>query len=308
MAIPQVPFEGRMSYCLIKSIQMVLAHGGHSYSLPWLECVSGEAFEFVYVRNEQHFFALIGDRYHLAGEHLLRTLNYSYSYTGSSNDTTALAALEDALKNGPVVAGMLDMGYLSYMPFHRGIRGVDHAVVVLALQPNRVILHDPAGYVAVPLPLDDFLAAWQRDVYTGKPYGLWQIGLQGEPPTDEVIWERTLARARSNLARTQETAVDGSPTIYGPDGMRTLAVDIQAAPERDLGLLPHFCWQVSGQRCIDSAFFLRERLPEAAAIRWEECQIYGQLQQASAANERAVVVDLLEQLAECEEHFIGAMG
>jgi hypothetical protein len=35
-----------------------------------------------------------------------------------------------------------------------------------------VIVHDPAGFVATPLPLSDFLAGWQRDIYTGKPYGL----------------------------------------------------------------------------------------------------------------------------------------
>lgn len=308
MTIPLVPFEGRMSYCLVKSLQMVLAYQGHPYSLPWLECVSGEVFEFVYVRDEKHFFAVIGDRYHIAGEHLLRTLNYTYTYTGSSDETMALAALEDALRKGPVVAGMLDMGYLTYIPYHQSIRGTDHAVVVLGLQPDRVIVHDPAGFVAVPLSLPDFLAAWQRDVYTGKPYGLWQIGEQGTPPSDEEIWERTLARARENFAHTTVTLPGGTVLIYGSEGMRTLAADLVAWPERDLSALANFCWQVSAQRCLDSAFFLREKLSQAAAIRWEECQIYGQLQQASAANERARLPELLERLAEQEERFIAALG
>jgi hypothetical protein len=308
MTLPLVPFEGRMSYCLIKSLQMVLAYQGHTYALPWLECVSGEAFEFVYVRDEKRLFAVIGDRYHIAGEHLLCTLNYSYTYTGSSDGTTALAVLEDALRKGPVVAGMLDMGYLSYIPYHQSIRGTDHAVVVLGLRPDGIIVHDPAGFVAVSLPLSDFLAAWQRDVYTGKPYGLWQIGEQGNPPSDEEIWERTLARARENFARTTVTFPDGIALIYGPDGMRTLAADLVAWPERDLGSLANFSWQVSAQRCLDTAFFLRERLPQAAAIRWEECQIYGQLQQASAANERARLPELLERLAEREERFVAALG
>jgi Butirosin biosynthesis protein H, N-terminal len=305
MTIPMVPFEGRMSYCLMKSLQMVLAYRGHVYPLPWLECVSGEAFEFLYVRNEKSFFAIIGNYYHLAGEHLLRTLNYNYTYTGSSDETEALAALQEALRRGPVAVGMLDAGYLTYAPYHQQLLGGDHAVVILELQPDKVIIHDPGGYVAVPLPLSDFLAAWQRDVYTGKPYGLWQIGEQGKPPTDDEIWERTLARARMNLARTRETGVDGSTLLYGPDGMRSLADDLQAWPEYDLGGLS---WRVSGQRCLDSAFFLRERLPDAAATRWEECQLYGALQQASAANERAALPGLLERLAEYEERFIAAIG
>jgi hypothetical protein len=308
MNVPQVPFEGRMSYCLMKSLQMVLAHQGHPYPVGWLECVGGEAFEFVYIRDEKRFFGIIGDRYHLAGEHMLHTLNFSYTYTGSSDDKAALAALRDALKDGPVALGMLDMGYLTYAPNHDMAKGVDHAIVILAMQPDAVTVHDPDGYPAVSLPLADLLEAWKRDVYTGKPYGLWQIGEQGTPPTDNMIWEQTLAHARSLLARKTDTGVDGSPLIYGPDGMRQLAADVMAHPERDLGGLPWFNWRVSGQRCMDSAFFLRERLPKAAEIRWEECVIFGQLQRASAANDRKALSDLLNSLADCETKFIAALG
>jgi hypothetical protein len=308
MTIPLVPFAGRMSYCLIKCMHMILAYQGHVYSLPWLECVSGEPFGFVYVRDGQQFFAVTGYQYHLAGEHLLQTLQYTYTYTGAPDATAALAALEDALRDGPVIAGMLDMGYLTYSPNHEQQRGADHAVVVLARRPDAVIVHDPEGYAAVPLPLADFLAGWQRDIYTGKPYGLWHIGAQAAPPTDETIWERTLARARANYARTTETYAGGTTLVYGPDGMRALAADLRAAPTRGLGALPYFNWRVSGQRCLDSALFLRERLPDAAAIRWEQCQLYGELQQASAADERAVLPKILERLAEHEARFIAALG
>jgi hypothetical protein len=307
MTVPQVPYEGRMSYCLIKSLQMVLAHQGYPYPLPWLECVSGEVFEFVYVRDGRQFFAIIGDRYHIAGEHLLKTLNFDYTFTGSADDASALAVLEKALKTAPVVAGMLDMGYLTYSPFHEAAHGADHAIVVLALEKDRVIVHDPDGFVAVPLPLPDFLAAWQRDIYTGVPYGLWQIGAQTAPPTDTMIWECTLHRARELLARTRADGFNGSTLIYGADGMRQLAADLVEWSDHSLGALSFFNWRVSAQRCMDSAFFLREKLPAAAAIRWEECLIYGELQQASATHNRAALPALLERLADHETRFIAAM-
>ena len=298
-----------MSYCLMKCIQMVLANQGHTYPLPWLECVSGEPFGFVYVQDGHRFFAVVGYVYHEAGEHLLRTLNYSYSFTGAADDAEALTALDDALGTGPVIAGMLDMGYLTYIPGHQALHGVDHAVVVLAHRPDEVVVHDPEGYPAMPLPLADFLSAWQRDIYTGKPYGLWRIGAQGEPPTEQAIWEETLARARQIYTRTAETLPGGTTLLYGPEAMRTLAADLHTAPpERSLDSLPYFSWRVSAQRCLDSAIFLRERLPAAAAIRWEEAQLYGMLQLASAANERAKVSALLERLAGYEERFIAALG
>jgi hypothetical protein len=308
MTIPLVPFEGRMSYCLIKCLQMVLAHQGRDYPLPWLECVSGEPFGFVYVRTRHEFFAVNGYEYHRAGEHLLRVLNYSYTYTSATNDTAALAALEQALREGPVAVGMLDMGFLTYAPTHQQARGADHAVVVLALRPDSVLVHDPDGYPAVPLPLADFLEAWKRDIYTGKPYGLWRIGAQGALPDDETIWQRTLARARENFARPTLATDGGITLVFGPEGMRTLAADMRADPKRQLGGMAYFSWRVSGQRCLDSAIFLRERLPDAAAIRWEQCQVYGALQQASVAGKRAALPALLEQLAEQEQRFIAALG
>ena len=51
-----------------------------------------------------------------------------------------------------------------------------------------------------------------------------------------------------------------------------------------------------------------DRGPDAAAIRWEQCQVYGALQQASAAGKRAALPALLERLAEYEERLIAALG
>ena len=52
--------------------------------------------------------------------------------------------------------------------------------------------------------------------------------------------------------------------------MRALAADLRAVPDRELGGLPFISWRVSGQRCQDSARFLRGRLPDAVALSWEE--------------------------------------
>src|SRR5215469_15368365 len=92
--VPQVPFEGRMNYCLIRSLQMVLANRGDEYPVAWLEVVSGEPFGLVYLRGIPDLVAVVGYGYHEAGQHLLRTLGYDYSFTSAGkDDTSALAAL-----------------------------------------------------------------------------------------------------------------------------------------------------------------------------------------------------------------------
>jgi hypothetical protein len=288
---------------------MVLAHQGHNYPVAWLECVSGEPFGFVYLRSGTEPFAVVGYAYHEAGQNLLRTLGYDYSFTSAgANDATALAMLDAALREGPVAVGMLDMGYLTYAPDHERARGADHAIVVLARRPDAVVVHDPAGYPAALLPLADFLQAWQRDIYTGKPYGLWRIGAQREAPSADAIWNSAITHARELYTRSDEALAPGLMAHYGPQALRLLAEDLRAEPERSLGALPYFNWRVSGQRCVDGAMFLRERLPGAAAIRWEQCQIYGEIQQASTSADRSRLPDLLEQQADLEAAFIAALG
>lgn len=79
-------------------------------------------------------------------------------------------------------------------------------------------------------------------------------------------------------------------------------------PQIDLGPLPSFSGRVSAQRCQASAIFLREKLPSASAIRWEESQLYGQLQYASVAGKRDALPVLLERLAGLEEECIAALA
>jgi hypothetical protein len=95
---------------------------------------------------------------------------------------------------------------------------------------------------------------------------------------------------------------------YGPNALRLLAADLRDEPQRSLGGLPYFSWRVSGQRCFDGATFLREHLPGAAAIRWQQCQLYGEIQQASTSTGRSQLPGLLERQADLETAFIAALG
>jgi hypothetical protein len=288
---------------------MVLASQGHEYPVAWLEYVSGEPFGFVYIRGIGELFAVVGYGYHEAGEHLLGTLGYDYSFTSAGeNDATALATLDVALQDGPVAVGMLDMGYLTYAADHEHARGADHAIVVLARRPDALVVHDPAGYPAAVLPLADFLQAWQRDIYTGKPYGLWRIGARREEPSTDTIWDRTITRACELYTRSDVPIAPGVMAHYGPQALRLLAADLRDEPQRSLGGLPYFSWRVSGQRCFDGATFLRERMPGAAAIRWGQCQLYGEIQQVSTAADRSQLPWLLERQADLETAFVAALG
>ena len=68
------------------------------------------------------------------------------------------------LSKGPVMPGPLDMGELSYHPNVRGANGVDHFVVALHKEDGAVVVHDPAGYPAMPIDVEALGRAWRADL------------------------------------------------------------------------------------------------------------------------------------------------
>src|SRR5258708_37977217 len=134
MQVHSVPFAGRMSYCLTRCLHMAVAARGAHYPVPSLECVGTEVFGFVYDRTpDGDGFAVNGFEYHLAGERMLEALGYDYALRSFADEQAALAALRAQLEVGPVVAGMLDMGDLTYEPHRRRLLGSDHPPVVLGM-------------------------------------------------------------------------------------------------------------------------------------------------------------------------------
>lgn len=80
----------------------------------------------------------------------LRMLGFAWEDFFVEGPTTDLTEVRDRLarmlESGPVVAGPLDMGLLTYNPNFHGLGGVDHFVCVLGLDGGRLHLHDPAGF------------------------------------------------------------------------------------------------------------------------------------------------------------------
>ena len=83
--------------------------------------------------------------------------------------------LRAAIQHSPVLIGPLDMGYLTYNPYAFG--GADHFLVVLTVEHNHVLVHDPKGFPYATLPLEDLLKAWraERIDYIDEAYTLREI-------------------------------------------------------------------------------------------------------------------------------------
>jgi len=311
------PFVGRISYCLMRSFKMVLDARGDHYDLPFLECVSTEPFGFTYLREPNGGVAVNGIPYHVAGERLLQLLGYAYERNADAPEEAALAWLTECVARGPVVAGMLDAGFLTYDPNHVDLRGADHAIVVLDVCGGEVIVHDPNGFVATPLPVEDFLAAWRAEgIYTGKARMAWLIRARGRQPSLEDIYRRALELSLGNLRRLAPPGREGLTILFGPAAIRALAHDIRArhiAPRWRQSYI-HWSFRVSGQRCHDSALFIGQApfcdpgFARVAELRLAEAAEFGRAQATLTGARTDEAADALERLAGLEEDMTEALA
>jgi len=67
------------------------------------------------------------------------------------------------------------MGYLTYNPNHHVLGGSDHYCLALDYNENEILMHDPAGFPFVWLPLDPFELAWkaERITWSDGSYRSW---------------------------------------------------------------------------------------------------------------------------------------
>ena len=95
------------------------------------------------------------------------------------------------------------MGYLTYNPNHTYLLGADHYVVVLSVEENYVLVHDPKGFPCAALPVDILLKAWRAEgmdlVYTNKPYIMRTAFRPTEPRSRQQMIEQTLPHIGANL-------------------------------------------------------------------------------------------------------------
>jgi hypothetical protein len=303
-----IPYIGNSDYCYTHSLSMaLLAAGAERAWLPepgFLECLTTMPFGKMYLDRPSGpltFFSNAEVDPDRGLTHALETLGWTCDEQRGAAPAAALAALRQAVAEAPVLAGPLDMGYLSYHPHHRALAGADHFLVVLAVSQDDVLLHDPQKYPCVRLPLADFLRAWraERIGYLQAPYTLRARFRRVAQPTRSAMIERTLSLVRQQLAMAQE-----GPTLYSgaPALCRLIAALEDGGHSASLlRQLADFVLPLAARRLLDAAHFLDEAgLTKAASLLQEEALLAGAAQYPAAQRRVGEVVACLERLLSLE--------
>jgi hypothetical protein len=311
-----IGYAGNGNYCYSNSLYMCLQAADAVY-LPRpheIECLTLMPFGSHYFEQDSRpqFFP---DLFPLDPDQgltmALRHLGWRCEKSSARPDDApeqALARLRLALETGIVLLGPVDMGCLTYNPRARGApSGADHFVVCLALEEDRVLLHDPQGYPFATLGLPDLLQAWQAEQigYAPGAFTMRWAFQQVESLSPAAVRDRTLNSLRQTLSSAHHT----SHHCGGSAALRRVADLLRAAdPPGSLKELHHFALPLGARRSQDASGFLSEaKLPEAANALARKAELYGRSQYESVNKNWRKVAQTFESLAEAEDAFTTAI-
>jgi hypothetical protein len=305
-------YTGNGPYCYSNSLHMCLTQAGMAAVPPvsLLECMTGMPFGASFLALDLPlFFPSPGaktdpDR---GLTRALETVGGECALRRFEDAGTAEAGFRAAVAGGPVLLGPLDMGGLLYDPLHEHKRGGDHFVVALALEGDRVRLHDPQLYPFAVLPLPDLMDAWSAKgiAYAPAPYTLRCDFRATRPVPEPAMLARTLDTAREMAA-----GVPAGPVAFGGARAfdRAAAVLRDRPPEPFTGMLVYFGLPLGARRCADAAgFFERIGKIEAARRMAEKGEAYGEAQYHAARKDWARTADAFDRLARIESQFAATL-
>ncbi|MGH8875950.1 MAG: hypothetical protein ACRD0P_01175 [Stackebrandtia sp.] len=274
-----LPYTGSGPYCYANCLSMML--GPDSPGPAYLEVLTGSPFGMQLLGGRIPLFDPYGWDPDLGIDAALASLGWECRRSTGGDSDTALSMLRAAVKEGPVMVGPVELGLLRHQPGMTGALGADHWVVVLDIDGDTVVMHDPQGYPYATLPVAEFALAWQAD----------QIPWINAPFVMRTEFRKTRDIGAGEALRTAlPAAVDWLSNKYdGPvppgnlgtaEALYRLAELTEAGLDGDTrGHLVHFAVRVGARRLNDAAVALAE-IGEAgpATIAARQSRLLGSLQ------------------------------
>ncbi|GIG66646.1 hypothetical protein [Phytomonospora endophytica] len=292
-----IPYVGSGPYCYSNSFAMLM--GEHAPSTAVIETLTGGPFGMQLLAGRLPFFDPFGWDPSEGFDNVLTSLGWTSEVSSRGTADEALERLRAAVANGPVWVGPVEMGHLHHQPGMTGAIGADHYVVVLGVDDDTVLMHDPQGYPYATLPLADFMTAWAKEsVAYGEPYTL-RTGFERVGEVADLDALRAGLKTATSWLHLRDDVVVPPGTVGNGEAAEGLAALWEAGPDDGLrGHLAHFAVRVGARRLDDAATCLaRLDLDDASAILREQARLVGALQYPVVMNDDATVARGLRELA-----------
>jgi hypothetical protein len=298
-----IPFFDGYWYCYANSTAMLLGASGHSIAPAEIEVLSGVGLGACIPGGLPFFSGAAGlpDR---GITRALEILGFEFEEQAQADGTAPpFGWLAARLSSGPVVAGPLDMSLLRYNPARPPDGGVDHYVLVSAIDAASVRIYDPAGYAAVSLSRALFAEAWRASsiAYRRGAFRAWCAPRRLRTPSDDVVRHEAVAWFQ-DLYRQSEVIAAERNWPEGEHAIRDLA---QLVRERALGdaqanRLRFFALPLGAKRALHFSAFLAGIDQAIAALKHRQAGLFGECHSRFMHGDWTRTADGLDALATCE--------
>jgi hypothetical protein len=294
-----IEYQGNISYCYADAAAMfVSGNGEQGISAGLIEVLSGisvlGAHRLSEPQCEKLYLSVIPQPDHLTSA--LNLLGLECEAQSEPDDADPVAVLRESLASGPVLLGPIDMGYMTYFPYHQHAAGADHYTVAYAMDDERVYLHDPMGLPAVSLTFEELTLAWRAEALPSRigSYHRWFRLRRREHPTPEEIH-------RAAMARFEQIRQELSPC---GDVIRTYSDELRndTLPPRSHAFLTVFTFPTQSRRSLDYASFFRlSGDVEAARLKLRQAELSSRCLQLGNQGDWHAVADVLREMADLED-------
>ena len=299
-----ISYVGNSPYCYANSAAMLLESTGESVEPRVIEVLSGVGLGAIWVAESQTLF--------LSGLASAPDIGLSRSFgllgftveeeTEPDGDAIPIDALELQLGNGPVLLGPLDMGELPYRPNASGANGADHFVLALHVEDGAVVVHDPAGYPAMPIGVEALDRAWRADLiaYRRGTYRRWHSPIRVKWPSPMQIAAAAI-ESFSRAYRESRTMCEPG-TVVGPEAIKALVATIKSRQLRDPGLehLRRFALPLGVRRALDYSWYLSDFNPKLADLKSRQAWHLARAHAAACQSSWPPLADHLLHLSDLE--------
>lgn len=301
-------YVGSGPYCYANSFAMLL--GERAPSTAVIEVATGGPFGMQLVAGTLVFFDAYGWNPELGFDRALDAIGWTSTVRSGGDAGDALARLTAAAAGGPVWVGPVEMGHLRHQPEMTGPIGADHFLVVLDVDDERVLVHDPHGFPYAEVPVGDFMTAWRAETVSyGDPYTM-RTGFTKVADVPDADAIRAVVPAAVAWLEMRED-VDVPPGSLGNHEAAERTAELVEAGAGD-GLREHliyFAIRVGARRLSDTAdCLLLAGYPGAAAVAATQARLVGSLQHPMVTGDLPAAAAALRALAPTYDQLRAALS
>ncbi|RMW91377.1 DNA repair protein RadC [Aggregatibacter aphrophilus] len=295
-------YFGDIPICYSHSVAMTLHSYGYDFRPEYLEAIMVMGNGASVVKNDAKHPLIFFDNGmpDRSISHSLRILGFEYeeffcNSTESINVKAVQEKLRTYLKNGPVIIGPLDMGYLTYNPNHEYLKGVDHFVCVFGMDSDAVYLHDPAGYPCMKMIIHELLKAWQAENidYKRGAFSMWGNIKRRKIPTSEDIYHDVSLIMKKRYEHSETKVIEDYAKAIKNYGLN----------QEQKQLHQFFSFRLASVRNIYMSQFLKKHDHRKAELKEKLAFLFGQAHLDCLKDDFIALADTLMTISELDNQF-----